>query len=349
LDVENHECQLKETNVEMVYSEGAISGSKICSGLCAREELWCATRDCQAEVKINVNGSCSSDTFIVEVLEGNFDSSAEHIQIYVNDKLVGKCDPGYLYTGNSPSWLSCGRWGVPAGDYLKVKIKSVNVDPIATYRGVSYAVYGKVTVFSEIGSVRLMGTGSTASEGNVEVLSSNGKWGGVCDDSWDLNDAKVVCRMLGHFEAQWSGSGSSRYGLPSSGDNFVLDNVRCTGSESTIFDCTHRGEWVENCSGREIAAVRCAEIGSVRLMGTGSTASKGNVEVLSSNGKWGGVCDDYWSMNNAKVVCRMLGYVEALWTGSGYGTYGPPSSGHKFVLDDVKCTGSESTIFDCTH
>lgn len=59
-----------------------------------------------------------------------------------------------------------------------------------------------------------------------------GLWGTVCSDSWDMNEATVVCRQLGFKEAiapainSIFGQGS---GLP-----IWMDEVNCTGTEHRL-------------------------------------------------------------------------------------------------------------------
>eukprot|EP00057_Strongylocentrotus_purpuratus_P010623 XP_011665097.1 PREDICTED: deleted in malignant brain tumors 1 protein-like [Strongylocentrotus purpuratus] len=185
-------------------------------------------------------------------------------------------------------------------------------------------------------NVRLVG-GQTALEGRVEVYFE-GSWGTVCDDLWDLNDVRVVCRMLGFQTAVRAVMGAG-YG-PGSG-SIILDDVECLGTERNLAECSHNGYENHNCGHSEDAGAVCA---NVRLVG-GQTASEGRVEVFFE-GFWGTVCDDAWDLNDVRVVCRMLGFQTAVRavTRAGYG----PGSG-SIILDDVECLGTERSLADCPH
>jgi hypothetical protein len=104
-------------------------------------------------------------------------------------------------------------------------------------------------------------SGRCASGPAEEVLARNssgylelyymGEWRPVCDDSFDMADANVACRMLGYSTA------SSFRTVTGTTDLFWLDELRCTGSESSLVDCA-RSEWgVEDCSSTESVQVVC--------------------------------------------------------------------------------------------
>ena len=108
--------------------------------------------------------------------------------------------------------------------------------------------------YSDFISVRLEG-GSTPNEGFIEIKGSNGIWGGICDDSWGQPDADVVCRMLGYPSAETVYTKSTPFGHGTG--SFVLDDVHCVGTETSVFDCPHNGEGVHNCGNGEWAGVKC--------------------------------------------------------------------------------------------
>ena len=85
------------------------------------------------------------------------------------------------------------------------------------------------------GSIRLQD--GKPSTGRVEIFYNN-QWGTVCDDAWDMNGAKVVCRQFGALHASQAFSGAY-YGQGSC--RIWMDEVACSRSESHIYDCRHCG------------------------------------------------------------------------------------------------------------
>ena len=126
------------------------------------------------------------------------------------------------------------------------------------------------------------GTVRLTEGGRVEVLY-NAVWGTVCDDIWTDAHAAVVCRSLGlyggraHDDADADDDASSGLGY----GPVWLSGLQCTGTESRLDECRHRG-WGSStlCHQKDNARVDCTrnplpndDCGDAAVVSCGSTIS----------------------------------------------------------------------------
>uniref|UniRef100_A0A8B9R500 SRCR domain-containing protein n=1 Tax=Anas platyrhynchos TaxID=8839 RepID=A0A8B9R500_ANAPL len=184
--------------------------------------------------------------------------------------------------------------------------------------------------------VRLVdGAGRCA--GRVEIYYQ-GRWGTVCDDTWDLADAAVVCHQLGCGGAL-EAAGSARFGEGSG--QIWLDGVNCSGAEAALWDCPAEAWGQHDCGHKEDVGVICSEFMALRL--ENSDGCSGRLQVFY-NGTWGSVCSNSMTTETVSLVCKELGCGNEgeLETISNY----EKLSGTAW-LDRVECGKSNSSFWQC--
>uniref|UniRef100_A0A8C6R2P0 T-cell differentiation antigen CD6 n=1 Tax=Nannospalax galili TaxID=1026970 RepID=A0A8C6R2P0_NANGA len=181
--------------------------------------------------------------------------------------------------------------------------------------------------------VRLVDGGSPCA-GRVEMLEQ-GQWGTVCDDTWDLEDAHVVCKQL---QCGWAVQALPGLHFTPGQGPIHRDQVNCSGTEAYLWDCPGLpGD--QYCGHKEDAGVVCSEHQSWRLTG-GIDSCEGQVEVYF-RGVWSTVCDVSWYPPEASVLCRSLGCGNVVDRPRGL----PHSlAGRMFYI----CEGEEFTLSNCS-
>lgn len=101
-------------------------------------------------------------------------------------------------------------------------------------------------------ALRLVDGGSPCA-GRVEMLE-HGQWGSVCDDTWDLEDAHVVCRQL---SCGWAVQALPGLHFAPGRGLIHRDQVNCSGAEDYLWDCPglHGDRY---CGHKEDAGVVCS-------------------------------------------------------------------------------------------
>uniref|UniRef100_A0AAZ1XU82 Deleted in malignant brain tumors 1 protein-like n=2 Tax=Oreochromis aureus TaxID=47969 RepID=A0AAZ1XU82_OREAU len=289
---------------------------------------------------------------LVNPLESESTRCSGRVEIYHNNSWGMVCDYGWGINDAEVvcSQLDCGPavnatqqlfFGQETGQIWLTDVSCSGTESSLTeckHRGFgthSCGHYWDAGVICSGVPIRLAGSGSTQCSGRVEYYYKK-RWGTVCDNGWDINDAEVVCRQLDCGPAL-KATRSAQFG-EGTGD-ILLDNVACSGSESSLTECQHRGFGTHNCGHHQDAGVICS---GIRLAGSQSPSS-GRVEIYHKN-SWGTVCDDGWDINDAQVVCRQLVYGTAL-AAPKEAHFGEGSG--PIWFDDVACLGNERSITQC--
>ncbi|XP_072123039.1 scavenger receptor cysteine-rich domain-containing protein DMBT1-like [Mobula birostris] len=239
-----------------------------------------------------------------------------------------------------------GSWGTVCDDSWDL----VDANVVCKQLGCGYALEDK-TILDYCGQelqLRLFGSNANCS-GRLEIFFNN-TWGTVCDDSWDLADASVVCRDLDCGPALWTQAPDEI--IQSVGDIW-LDEVKCKGSESLLSSCPSSPLGQHDCDHKEDVFVVCSgrpgncqpdrsESVKLRLMNGGSRCA-GRLEVHYW-GIWGTVHSYTWDLQDATVVCRELGCGKAV-DAPGWGHFGAGSG--PVMTQKVQCNGNEATLREC--
>nr|XP_030705150.1 T-cell differentiation antigen CD6 isoform X9 [Globicephala melas] len=125
--------------------------------------------------------------------------------------------------------------------------------------------------------LKLVGGGSPC-EGRVEMLE-HGQWGSVCDDTWDLDDAHVVCRQL---SCGWAVQALPGLHFAPGQGRIHRDQVNCSGSETYLWDCLGLpGNGY--CGHKEDAGVVCSGARSLLNLSTSEIPATGQPVTVESS------------------------------------------------------------------
>uniref|UniRef100_A0A8C0ZD79 Antigen WC1.1-like n=1 Tax=Cyanistes caeruleus TaxID=156563 RepID=A0A8C0ZD79_CYACU len=190
-------------------------------------------------------------------------------------------------------------------------------------------------VCSGYGGYRLA-NGSTTCSGRVELLHG-GTWGTLCDYTWDLPAANILCQHLDCGVALLIPSGWS-FG---EGNGSVWNGTfSCQENGSLLRDCPVRALGHDECPAGKEARVVC----SGEQLVNGTTCS-GIVEIRHGD-TWGRLCHSHWNLQAASVLCHQLncGYAKSIQMEDGF-----VEGNGTMWRDAFHCEGTESCLWDCTQ
>ncbi|XP_016302878.1 deleted in malignant brain tumors 1 protein [Sinocyclocheilus anshuiensis] len=292
---------------------------------------------CRSLVRL-VNGSHSCSGRVEVFNDGQWgtvcDNGWDHSDAAVICKEMGCGDVfeqrigGYFSQGSGPVWLSDVQCSYSETTLRHCNLQGWGQNSCGHEKDAAVACRSRIKLEN----------GFNACSGRVEIFYY--PWGSpvlgtVCDNSWDLSDAAVVCREMGCGDA--IAAKSAAY-FGQGGGPVWLNDVNCVGNELTLTACESKKTEDYNLHYKD-AGVICQSL--VKLV-NGTNSCSGRVEVFF-DGRWGTVCDDGWDQSDAAVVCRELGCGNVIEAKNA--AYFGQGSGLVW-LSDLQCA-SYSTLRNC--
>ncbi|XP_029013231.1 scavenger receptor cysteine-rich type 1 protein M130 isoform X2 [Betta splendens] len=168
--------------------------------------------------------------------------------------------------------------------------------------------------------------------GRVSILL-NGSDFSVCDTNWDSRAGEVVCRELGCGKVIVA----DKRTVTKPG---IMDNVKCLGSESSLWHCQAKHDKLPRCSSS--AYVVCEKSLDVRLKdGPGKCAGRMEIQY---QGAWRKVKNEGWTESYSNFFCEQLKCGEKGRTAQAK-EFSQGSSA--FFPWKVQCETGASHISDC--
>uniref|UniRef100_A0A8D2D3D8 Scavenger receptor family member expressed on T cells 1 n=1 Tax=Sciurus vulgaris TaxID=55149 RepID=A0A8D2D3D8_SCIVU len=264
------------------------SASALCSGLLDALRLSDGQSRCDGRVEVALDGAWG------RVLDDAWDLRGA--SVVCRQLGCGRAERAYdapaPVRGALRVWLSRARCMGSETRLTQCNVSTFQRVPAGASRDVGVVCSGSLRVRLSAGPGRCAG--------RLEVLHG-GEWGTVCDDSWDLQDAHVVCRQLGCGHAL-SAPGSAHFGAGAG--PIWMDELACMGDESALWQCPSRAWGQHDCGHKEDAGVFCSGFTYLRLQ-NGSQPCAGRLEIFY-NGTWGSVCQTL-SSTSLGILCMQLG------------------------------------------
>ncbi|CAL1541079.1 unnamed protein product [Lymnaea stagnalis] len=180
------------------------------------------------------------------------------------------------------------------------------------------------------------------SSGLVKVLQHN-TWGYACDEAFTNEDARVFCLEVGRSTGLNFENGTKFTATESVLGPYFMKQPNCTVAERFLKDCKSDNSFL--CLSRRAASVVCfhSKAPELGLNADSAQIHSGRLQ-LRINLEFGAICGENWDDDDAQVACKMINPSFVTGIAKVY-----DRSGLNYFMSGVRCTGSETSLFQCLN